>query len=489
LEDAITSLLLWKHPEYPYRIAIAAPVLNQTRILAVEAFYSVPRGGVEIGGVFFGVRREELLEVRACRPIKCQYATGPSFTLSVNDQLGLSGLLENTPADPELHGLVPLGWYHSHTRSDIFLSPADLELYNEFFPERWQFALVLRPVNLQPTRGGFFFRDRNGHIKSDAALQEFKLEPPNFGLTELGAAELSDLTAPPQPVEPAVSPVPKPTLVRRPEARELPAPELAKPEQVRPELVKPELPKPELAMPERQPAPVEARLATVVANGTGAAAAVSLEPASVPAAPLHSQLPSEVGLPTFLAAETPRLHRRAPWTWAVLLFVVIAAAGFAYWKWGQFAFGKTVDLGLETYDINGSFLVRWDRDSRVVRGATRAIIEIQDAADKTPIELTRAELSVGGYGYVRRTGNVSVHMKVEGDIPADEYSNFNSAQSLGSQQTPGPESDALQKALTDKEHLKTELINESMQALELRQQIADLKRQLAEERAKNAAQK
>jgi predicted nucleic acid-binding Zn-ribbon protein len=78
-------------------------------------------------------------------------------------------------------------------------------------------------------------------------------------------------------------------------------------------------------------------------------------------------------------------------------------------------------------------------------------------------------------------------MKVEGAYPADEYSNFNSTQSFGSQQAPTPENDSgVKKALAEKEHLKTELINESMQSLELRQQITDLKRQLAEERAKTA---
>ena len=104
---------------------------------------------------FFGLHERDAIHIQAQRPIRCQYASGPSFTLSVDDQLGLSGLLEKAPADPDLAGMTPLGWYHSHTRSELFLSPADLQLYNEFFHERWQIAewFCGRPT-LLPTRAG-----------------------------------------------------------------------------------------------------------------------------------------------------------------------------------------------------------------------------------------------------------------------------------------------------------------------------------------------
>jgi hypothetical protein len=206
-------------------------------------------------------------------------------------------------------------------------------------------------------------------------------------------------------------------------------------------------------------------------------------------APASPRPPEEIGLPNFLAVSKPRT-RNTGWIWALLVVIALAAGGTAaFLKWGRQWIVKPADLGLETYDINGAFLIRWDRESNVVRTATHATIEIQDGADKTPIELSRGELAVGGYGYVRRTGQVSVHMKVEGEIPADEYSNFNSSQSLGSQPAAAPAAanesqSGLEKALAEKEHLKTELINESMQSLELRQQVADLTRQLAEERAK-----
>ncbi len=171
LIEAKSQTLLWMVPECPYRVTIPEQVLNEIRLAVVEAFYSVPRGGVEVGGVFFGIAQGNSLHIQTFRPVTCQYATGPSFKLSINDQLALSGVLDLPDSDPELAGLTVLGWYHSHTRSEIFLSQDDLELYREFFPERWQIALVLRPANLQPTRAGIFFRDRGGAIKADAPVR------------------------------------------------------------------------------------------------------------------------------------------------------------------------------------------------------------------------------------------------------------------------------------------------------------------------------
>jgi proteasome lid subunit RPN8/RPN11 len=36
------------------------------------------------------------------------------------------------------------GWYISHTRSEILLSERDLQLFQQYFPELWQIALVHR---------------------------------------------------------------------------------------------------------------------------------------------------------------------------------------------------------------------------------------------------------------------------------------------------------------------------------------------------------
>ena len=70
----------------------------------------------------------------------------------------------------------------------------------------------------------------------------------------------------------------------------------------------------------------------------------------------------------------------------------------------------------------------------------------------------------------------------------DEYSNFEAVRAFGSKPPDAPEAvNALTLAIEEKEHLKTELLNESMQSTELRREIASLKKQLVELRARNAA--
>lgn len=167
--------------DFPFKVCIPAAVLQEINSAVVEGFHAVPRGGVEVGGVLFGVRLDDSIHVRTHRPIKCQYSSGPSFLLSGEDQAGLSAVLKLPGSDSELADLEVLGWYHSHTRSEIFLTTEDLGLHREFFPEPWQIALVLRPAKFQTTRAGLFFRDRNGNIKSDSPAREFVLNPPDYG--------------------------------------------------------------------------------------------------------------------------------------------------------------------------------------------------------------------------------------------------------------------------------------------------------------------
>ena len=148
-------------------------MLEEIRRAVLDAFFSVPRGGAEIGGVLFGSHDGESVCIQAFRPMACEHALGPTFVLSEKDRTRLRAQLEESVNDVLLQGLQVVGWYHSHTRSDIFLSQLDLEIYSEFFPQPWQVALVMRPAGMKPTRAGFFFRDGSGEIHSSASYREF----------------------------------------------------------------------------------------------------------------------------------------------------------------------------------------------------------------------------------------------------------------------------------------------------------------------------
>ncbi|MEK7403795.1 MAG: hypothetical protein AAB225_01680, partial [Acidobacteriota bacterium] len=167
----------WCVGDHEIRIEWPAMVLEEIREAAVEGFHRLARGGVEIGGVLFGTHEGGLVRIAAFRPVACEHAFGPGFVLSENDQAGLRKTIEAAAGDRALSGLEPVGWYHSHTRSEIFLSAPDLEIHDRFFPEAWQIALVLRPAGLQPARAGFFFREAGGSVRSQSSHREFMLEP------------------------------------------------------------------------------------------------------------------------------------------------------------------------------------------------------------------------------------------------------------------------------------------------------------------------
>jgi len=158
-------------------IEYAAAVLDEIRLRTVEGFQCTRHGGVEVGGVLFGKRGEGVLRILAVRPIECEYSSGPRFVLSKKDEMGLADLLLASADDSALAGLEPVGYFHSHTREEICLSAVDVQVFNRFFPQPWQVALVVRPANLAPTRAGLFRREANGTIRAASGSCEFLLTP------------------------------------------------------------------------------------------------------------------------------------------------------------------------------------------------------------------------------------------------------------------------------------------------------------------------
>lgn len=172
---AATGFSRWNAGPLDFTIDYSNAVMEEIRMRAAEGYQRLRHGGVEVGGVLFGTHRESGIRVQALRAISCDYANGPRFVLSQLDELALDDLLRASVSDPELAGLEPLGWFHSHTREEICLSQADVQLFDRFFPQSWQVALVVRPANLAPTRAGFFYREAEGSMRTSSSYCEFQL--------------------------------------------------------------------------------------------------------------------------------------------------------------------------------------------------------------------------------------------------------------------------------------------------------------------------
>src|SRR5450759_184080 len=68
------------------RIAYSRAVIEELSLAATDGFNRLAHGGVEIGGVLFGVRDPDAVKILAHRALACEYAFGPSLTLSDNDR-------------------------------------------------------------------------------------------------------------------------------------------------------------------------------------------------------------------------------------------------------------------------------------------------------------------------------------------------------------------------------------------------------------------
>jgi proteasome lid subunit RPN8/RPN11 len=325
------------------------------------------------------------LSILSYRPLECEHAFGPSFTLSERDYARLQEMLAAVyarPGDPQ-----PVGWYHSHTRTEIFLSDVDREIHDRFFSQPWQVALVLKPHTFHPTRAGFFFRESDGHIHGEKSYREILLNPlplvpvspsppaaplaapirgpqseakrPMITLDTVAEAPAEDSSPVPAPVAapvpvavppsvaapaplaaPAPVAAPVPVSVLAPLAAPVPAPAPAA-VSVPPQVPVPALaaaPAPVAVPPVPVPAPVSVPVPVPAPVPVAAPAPASPESAPPPAAdppqPVEAEPVTEpapvpdTALPRFLAVE-PQPPKRL-WRWVALSLTLAALGGCGY---------------------------------------------------------------------------------------------------------------------------------------------------------------
>jgi hypothetical protein len=371
-------------------------VLDDIRLAANDAFFSLPRGGAEIGGILLGGWQEGRLTISDCVALDCEHAMGPSFTLSLKDETKLQELIGAARAS----GVgLPVGWYHSHTRSGVLLTDSDLTIHNRFFPEPWQVALVVRPQTSEPMRGGFFFRGSGGIIHSSASYREFSIEP--VPMRQVPRAVPME-----QPAQPPSGPAPAGVIVdvrAEPEVVPPPAPPIVN-VQVEP------------AEPPTPSAPIiDVRAKPAVQSEPPAPAQASVPEATPPAAP------AQVPLPSMFESR----HKPAPrWAKALVALGVAACAGVGIYAardiWYPFvvtrapAENKAGSIGLNTADEGGQLQIRWDANSGAVHSATSASLEIGDGdlpQNFVPLEVR--QLASGVFTYQRHNERVDVTLVLD----------------------------------------------------------------------------
>ena len=362
--DTAKAFGSWNVPQCPFRIEYSTRVLDDIRLAVMDAFFSLPRGGAEIGGVLIGKFAEGRLSISDYVGLDCEHAFGPSFTLSPRDEGRLKELLEAAKAGGSG---APVGWYHSHTRSEIFLSEADLAIHQRYFGEPWQVALVLKPHTFLPTRCGFFFRDAQGAIEAAATYQEFTLDPMPMQPVPTGvmprAADIIDSAGIETGKVIAVAPAAENGTAVQPEAVKHTAPEAEKP----PRIVEP----PGFA--EAAPSSFQRWFKIVLAASVG------------------------------IALGAAGYQERDLW-WPRLVGIFNpSAVPVAY-----------APIGLNTIDSDGQLQIRWDQNSASVRQASGARLSITDGGGNArEIQLDPVRLQSGNFTYARAGESVTVLLTLD----------------------------------------------------------------------------
>ncbi|MGD0868901.1 MAG: Mov34/MPN/PAD-1 family protein [Bryobacteraceae bacterium] len=455
-----SALGTWSALECPYTIEYSPRVLDDIRLAVVDAFYSLPRGGAEIGGILLGRFADGRVSILEYQALDCEHAMGPSFTLSPNDLTQLADLLAAAQQHPD--GMRPVGWYHSHTRSDIFLSDADQDLHKRFFPEPWQVALVLKPSTFEPTRGGFFFREADGSIRGSASYQEFVVEAQPIRQVPSGAAP--QMPPAPQPLrreadvsgpvitlvpeaQPEPAPQPVPQVAPEPVAQAAPAQEQA----AEPEHESLDLPAPQFLQikPDRSWRSLKIVAALALGAGLGSAA---FETRQVWLPPMLEKVSP------MMARIRPRLPNEAP---------------------------PTVALGAA--DDNGQLRIHWDGKSPAIQKAGEGVLEIIDgAAPVQSIPLDQTHLEAGAFTYSRQAERVEVRLAIGDQVK--EVASF--LGKLPEHKLP-PEDPAVRKERDDLRQqaakLKGDLEFQAAKTRRLEKALNDVKEQLEKESQRRLA--
>lgn len=177
--SALPKTGIWTVAECPFVIEYDQAVLGAVNQCVLDGHRALGHGGLEVGGLLLGSFDGTRLHITGHEAISCEHASGPSFSLSERDRAELAGRLREIAESGESDRRV-VGWYHSHTRSGLAMSPEDLAIHEEFFTEPFQVSLILHPVSLFSSRAGFFVRESDGSIRPFPSYQEFDVDGRDF---------------------------------------------------------------------------------------------------------------------------------------------------------------------------------------------------------------------------------------------------------------------------------------------------------------------
>jgi len=134
------NYIVWQAEGEPLRIEFSRLALEQVRRTCYGATNGVLRGGRGVGGLLYGTRLGSLWRVLGWRAIPCSYPRGEPFSLSGGDEVELERMLGDEPPP----GMMLVGWFASHPRGGLLLSPEERRIHSVFFSATERLMITMR---------------------------------------------------------------------------------------------------------------------------------------------------------------------------------------------------------------------------------------------------------------------------------------------------------------------------------------------------------
>jgi hypothetical protein len=168
----------WQTPDSSFKVTYSVALFHEIDFVVNEGYRKIPHGGIEEGGLLFGVIQDDGVRIEAFRSINCEHASGPSFVLSERDMAALELQLMAASSDPDLEHLLPVGWFLTHTRGALSMTDLEVAQFDKLFPQVSRLTVLIKPERFQPTRFGFLVRDANREMPRDATASAIILPLP-----------------------------------------------------------------------------------------------------------------------------------------------------------------------------------------------------------------------------------------------------------------------------------------------------------------------
>lgn len=165
--DSVDSMRCrWDAPDGSALVSFSCEDIDRLRGLTIDAFLSLPKRGVEIGGFLLG-RIESTdplsISIEGFEPLPCEHKYGPSYVLSEADRGHFTEVLDRLQANPDRR---IVGFYRTYTPREPALDAADQDLIRTYFSGLQNVFLLIRPLSSLECAAAFVLW-KNGELQTE----------------------------------------------------------------------------------------------------------------------------------------------------------------------------------------------------------------------------------------------------------------------------------------------------------------------------------